>query len=241
MLGVMVLAFVVLFVLGTVLTIRPFGPVKHRWQGLLVIAAAILVLPLMYLAGDDDRPSGAPLPVQHGPSWQPSAAPASPPASQPTQRPAAPPAADRAAIDASFTATQSALFAAAKPCDDVLNDAARTHGQYASYNVSVRAKAVCAKAGFDLKRITFAEPVPADARADLDAAVQCLSLAYMAKSIAMDVAIRIEDGDQRPSQVAEFRSDLTLAGQRHHECLEQYAIAAAKHGFAHQTGLTDRD
>jgi len=241
MLGVMVLAFVVLFLLGTALTIRPFGPVKHRWQGLLVIAVAILVvLPLIDLAGGDSRPSGALIPVQHGPSAQPGAAPAAAPASPPTQRPAAP-AADRAAIAASFAATQSALFAAAKLCDQVLGEAARTHGQYASYNISVRAKAVCAKAGFDIRRVVFGDPLPEGAQSDLNAAVQCLSLAYMSKSIAMEVAIRIEDGDQRPSQVAEFRSDLTLAGQRHQECLEQYAIAAAKHGFAHQTGLTDRD
>lgn len=148
----------------------------------------------------------------------------------------------RQSLDEAFTAAQAALFAAARPCDAALAKAAHTHGQYASYNVSMLAKQACFQAGLDIGQVVFSDPLPKSAQDDLNAAVQCFSLAYTAKSTAMEEAAgMLDSGDERPSNVAAFRSDLADAGQQHRACMEQYALAAMKNGFAKEIGAVDKD
>jgi hypothetical protein len=90
--------------------------------------------------------------------------------------------------------------------------------------------------------VTFAGPLPQAAQDDLNKAVQCLGLAYVAKSTAMEEAASLMDSDQqRPSKIAEFRANLADAGAQHQACLEQYAAAAAAHGFAKQLGWVKQD
>lgn len=154
---------------------------------------------------------------------------------------ATPPAPSRGLIDASFTAAQSALLEAAKPCDAATKKAAATHGQYASYNVSVAAEQVCRKAAIDIGNVRFADPVPSAAQDDLNKAVDCFATAYGLRAGAMEQAAALMDGDQRPSKVAAFRDTLSYAGEQHRACLQQYAIAAGAHGFAKQFGWADND
>jgi hypothetical protein len=215
-------------VTGVVALVRPIRWVSTRPRAFGLVAAGLVTFGVVGAIAPP--PSAADLGVAK-PAPAVSAAPA----------PATPSPPSRDVIDASFSATQSALLAAAKPCDAAMTKAAHTRGQYASYNVSVETKQICRQASIDIGHVRFADPAPSAAQDDLNKAVDCFALAYGLKSVAMEKAAALMDGDQRPSKVAEFRDTLSYAGEQHRACMEQYAAAAAAHGFAKQIGWTDRD
>jgi hypothetical protein len=105
----------------------------------------------------------------------------------------------------------------------------------------VAAKQICRQAALDISNVKFGDPISAAAQDDLNKTVACFAMAYGLRAGAMEQAAAIMDGDQRPSKVAEFRDTLSFAGEQHQSCLEQYATAAASHGFAKQLGWTAND
>ncbi len=230
--ALMVLAGFVGFLVGVIALIQPTRWVSSRGRAAGLVTAALVVIALAAAAepppaAETSHPAAATPPA--------SAAPAVGAQRVASRGPS------QAAIDAGFTTTQTALFAAAKPCDAAMAKAAKTHGQYASYNVSVAAEQVCRQAAIDIGNAHFGDPVPATAQDDLNKAVDCFAMAYGLRAGAMEQAAALMDGDQRPSKVAAFRDTLRYAGEQHQACLEQYATAAAAHGFAKQIGWTDKD
>ena len=93
----------------------------------------------------------------------------------------------------------------------------------------------------DMGNLRFKDPLPDAAQDDLNKAVACFAEAYGMRSVAMEQAVAIIDGDQRPSKIAEMRDTLTFAGEQHQACMQQYVAAATAHGFAKEIGWTDRD
>jgi hypothetical protein len=137
---------------------------------------------------------------------------------------------DLRAQKASFLSTQEAMSDMARPCDAAMLKAMATHSVYNSYNAAKRAEQACNASMMALFDLRFEEPVPSEARAELDPALHCFANAYGDREQAMEKAAKLMDGDQSPSKVSDFRA-LTDALARTSECAAQYAAAASKYGF----------
>ena len=219
---------------GIVAVIKPFGPVKRRKHAVGVIVASVLAgMVAAPLSPHPPPPQAAPASA----SGQPANASAA--AAEAKPKPEKPTDAD---IAASFLKTQKAMFDAIKPCDQAMTKATRTHGRYASYNVSVAAGNVCSHTAQTLYDLQFADPVPKVALEDLNKAVQCFSLAYRERASAMEEAVKLFDNDDmRPSKIAEFRGDLSDAYAQSKDCEHQFALGAAAGGLSDQVGKGFKD
>jgi hypothetical protein len=199
--------------------IWPNKILKTRWRSGALLAASLAAMAAIGQAMPPDT----------------SAAPASASPAAPAARPPAIPS--REAIRASFLAMQKAMLDAVKPCDAALTKASRTKAVYASYVASRNAQAACRQAGLDVHDNHFADPIPKAAAQDLNAAVDCLGLSYIARSTAMADAAKLMDAAyQRPSDIANFREALRQAIADSRACERQFVRAADQHGFSDLVG-----
>lgn len=173
---------------GLVAVIKPFGLIKRRKHATGVIAASVLAGMVAAPFAPHPPPSKA---APASASGQPANASAA--AVEPKPKPETPITGD---VKASFLKTQTHLFETVKPCDQALAKARKVHGQYASYNISTIAHQACLQAAIDLNDLHFEDPLPADARDDLDKALNCFGLAYSGEAGAMDDAGQ-DDGHRR--------------------------------------------
>lgn len=213
-LGLLGLVGLVALGVGAIAICKPNKWLKQRWQGGVVAAAGVIAI---LIVG-----SAAPPPAPATPS------PAAGAKREGPSKPKGPSAAD---IKASFSTTQAAVFAAAKPCDEAIAKASRTRSIQASYEISRAAEALCRQAGLDIDNAHFSDLGSSDAEDGLNKAVDCIGLSYIARSTAMGDAAKLMDGDQRPSQIAAFREEMSQAMSDFQQCEVQYLAAADKYGF----------
>jgi hypothetical protein len=250
---------------GLAAWVRPFWLVKHRWQGAAIVGVALVVASIIGVRPatrpDDITPAAwvqrvgvcretekdrsCPLSsasvIEAAAKVKAANAKALATASASADGAPTEVAADHAAQAASFLTTQTALSDAVRPCDRAMVKAARTRSVYDSYNAAMRAEAACKTTMMALGELKFAEPVSADARADLDPALDCFASAYGERREAMEKAAKLMDGDQRPSQISEFKGQLDDAIDRTNECVAQYLSAAVKHGFRGEVAKMSKD
>jgi hypothetical protein len=137
-----------------------------------------------------------------------------------------------AEIKKAFLGTHNELLEAVKPCDDALKAAAKTHGQYASYDAASAAKQKCRQAATDIGHLHFGNPLPENAQKDLNDALGCFNQAYGLRSVAMGDMMKVLDAGPKPSEIAVVRDAYQFAEETWQGCSEKYDLAKLAHGFA---------
>lgn len=78
----------------------------------------------------------------------------------------------------------------------------RNPNPYTLYPLLQSAKSICSSEGFEVRRLTVPDAIPARFREGFEEAIETCSNAYLAKSTAFDSMAKVLDGNMRPSAVS---------------------------------------
>lgn len=152
---------------------------------------------------------------------------------KPAPSPSASASGDRqAAARATFVANYRAVLAAAKPCDAMvggLEAAAKSGSSLTMYQAAKAGQEACETAWSDIRKI---EPAPLEGTAadkEKDALKTC-GTAYFLRQRAMETAMKIADGDAKPSTLSSFQEDMQSGQAAVLMCVGEYMQAAEPAG-----------
>ena len=122
----------------------------------------------------------------------------------------------------------------AKVCDDGWKSMteAMDGTPYSAYSVVVRERDRCRLAMSGMSRISFSGVAKREARKALDETMEQCQMAYTMRIAAMDTALKILNGDTRPSQMHEFQSNSEAGQSGQLSCVAGFFAAADKAGIS---------
>ncbi|QXT36861.1 hypothetical protein KV697_06050 [Sphingomonas sanguinis] len=138
----------------------------------------------------------------------------------------------QAAARATFVANYRAVLAAAKPCDAMvggLEAAAKSGSPLTMYQAAKAGQEACETAWSDIRKI---EPAPLEGAAadkEKDALKTC-GTAYFLRQRAMETAMKVADGDAKPSMLSSFQEDMQSGQAAVLMCVGEYMQAAEPAG-----------
>lgn len=138
----------------------------------------------------------------------------------------------QAAARATFVANYRAILAAAKPCDATvggLEAAAKSGSPMTMYQAAKAGQEACETAWSEIGKI---EPAPLDGpAADKEkGALKTCSTAYFLRQRAMETAMKVADGDAKPSTLSSFQDDMRDGQAAIMMCVGEYLQAAEPAG-----------
>jgi hypothetical protein len=134
----------------------------------------------------------------------------------------------QAAARATFVANYRAVLAAAKPCDAMvggLEAAAKSGSPLTMYQAAKAGQEACETAWSDIRKIEPAALEGAAADKEKDALKTC-STAYFLRQRAMETAMKVADGDTKPSTLSSFQEDMQSGQAAVLMCVGEYLQAA---------------
>lgn len=155
------------------------------------------------------------------------------PSASPSPGPSASPSSDgQAAARATFLANYRAVLAAAKPCDAMvggLEAAAKTGSPLTMYQAAKAGQEACDTAWGEIRKIEAAPLEGAAADREKEALKTC-GTAYFLRQRAMETAMKVADGDAKPSTLSSFQEDMQTGQAAVLMCVAQYMQAAEPAG-----------